>query len=85
MSPFRSNAFIRFPLPRDDTIPVHYVKCNAGVFTNIRSVFKNCNKPIEFAPEGQTSYQSESSTITELSTVLTDVSCASDLERVERK
>ena len=82
--PLWSGPLVRWLLPRVGAMPVYHVKLDKAGLQRIRSTLLNGDFPLALAPEGQSSYRSETLPRLEQGTARLAFWCARDLRAAGR-
>jgi hypothetical protein len=82
--PLWSGPLVRWILPRFGAMPVYHAKLEKKSMERIRAVLRDGDYPLILAPEGQTSYRSETLPRLERGTARLGFWCAGELERLGR-
>ncbi len=82
--PMWSGPLVRWILPRFGAMPVYHAKLDRASVERIRSVLRDDAYPLALAPEGQSSYRSETVPRLERGTARLGFWCAGELDKLGR-
>ena len=82
--PLWSGALVRWLLPRTGSMPVYHVRMDGAGLRSIRRSLLDAAHPLALAPEGQSSYRSETVPRIELGGFQMGFWCAEDIEAAGR-
>jgi hypothetical protein len=82
--PLWSGPLVRWILPRVGAVPVYHVRFDGASVARIRAVLCDAEYPLALAPEGQSSYRSETLPRIEKGTARLAFWCAEDLAKASR-
>ena len=83
--PLWSGALVRWILPRVGAVPVYHVRFDSASVARIRAVLRDAEYPLALAPEGQSSYRSETLPRIEKGAARLAFWCAEDLAKASRR
>lgn len=82
--PLWSGSLVRWLLPRTGAMPVYHVRVDGKGLRTIRTALRDGEHPLALAPEGQSSYRSETLPRIELGSFQLGFWCAEELEAAGR-